>query len=321
MAIVAILFGTIPISSMIINDWRVFQGVRARNLHLNTIRNINATRVIILLTYVTAMCLTLALGVIAGVSHPSEFTCQAAIINCLVFYVLMKILMYVFLVERAHAIRGPRVRRLHDWVWVIGIAVIAGGFGAVAVDAFIFPLHQLRDGACHIGIPARVTIPLVTYDVCINIALTALFIYFLRPLIRFRFTMLQMHVTEPEMPVPRHISRTVDNSTSTEKRLSTSTDEVKHGSPNGSSASSGISKQAAYIGWAHPSTRYEERHNSRMEVLLKKSLIGSFLVLIPTVVNMVLLACVRGTEQSWLCFMLCNLDGEWRTIAQIWDTS
>jgi len=181
------------------------------------------------------------------------------------------------------------------------------GFGAIAVDAFIFPLSELRDGACHIGIPPKVTIPLVTYDVCINIALTALFVHFLKPTLKFRLNMFQeaRHPPEPITPLPRHISRTIDITTTTENRTSFSTDGKE---ANASSFS--MHSPSTFVGWAHPSTRFEERHNRRMDLLLKKTLFGSFLVLIPTVINMVLLAVVHGIEQSWLCSSLCGLDGE-----------
>jgi len=182
------------------------------------------------------------------------------------------------------------------------------GFGAVAVDAYIYPNHELRDGECHIGIPQKVAIPLVTYDVCINIAFTALFVHFLKPTLKFRLNMFQeaRHPPEPIIPLPRHISRTVDITTTTEHRASFSTDGKE---ANASSFSTQQSHPSTLIGWVHPSSRFQERHNRRMDLLLKKTLFGSFLVLIPTVVNMVLLVIVHGTEQDWLCSILCSLDG------------
>lgn len=185
---------------------------------------------------------------------------------------------------------------------------ITVGFGAVAVDAYIYPNHELRDGQCHIGIPQKVAIPLVTYDVCINIAFTALFVHFLKPTLKFRLNMFQeaKHPPEPVTPLPRHISRTVDITTTTEHWSNFSTD----GKEASASSLSTHSHPSTMVGWVQPSTRFQERHNRRMDLLLKKTLFGSFLVLIPTVVNMVLLMIVHGTEQDWLCSALCSLDGE-----------
>lgn len=178
----------------------------------------------------------------------------------------------------------------------------------------MFPVYHLVDGACHIGLPTKVSVPLMAYDVAINIALTGLFVHFLRPTMRFRFMMRQERLHAPEPPtatdLPRHISRAVEITTRvSEGRLSTST-ESNPKEPYTSTVSIGTPSGSNHIvGWAHPSTRFHERHNSRMEVLLKKSMIGAFIVLMPTVANMILFVVVNGTEQSWLCFTLCSLDG------------
>jgi len=171
----------------------------------------------------------------------------------------------------------------------------------------MYPLYELRNGACHIGLPQKVTIPLVIYDIGINIALTALFVHLLRPTLKFRLNMFQetRNPPEPITSLPRQISRTVDITTTTEDRTSLSTDGKE---PNASSFS--MHAPSTFAGWVQCSTRFEERNNKKMERLLEKSLLGTFLVLMPTVINMILLWVVHGTEQGWLCSTLCSLDGE-----------
>lgn len=87
-----------------------------------------------------------------GLSYPR--VCQTAIIICLVFYVGSKVIMYMprqrtldciqadmyrylFLVERAHAIRAPKLSRFKDWLWIASNLFIAVGFGSIAVCGFI----------------------------------------------------------------------------------------------------------------------------------------------------------------------------------------
>lgn len=53
-----------------------------------------------------------------GLIGPSE--CEAAIIICLTFYLAQKAMVYLFLVERAHVVRGGRARH-RDWVYVVGM--------------------------------------------------------------------------------------------------------------------------------------------------------------------------------------------------------
>lgn len=57
------------------------------------------------------------------------------------------------------------------------------GFGAVSVTAFMWPNAEVSplDGKCRIGQPLKVTIPLLTYDIVVNVSLTALFVHFLYP--------------------------------------------------------------------------------------------------------------------------------------------
>lgn len=93
----------------------------------------------------------------------------------------------IFLVERAHALRAPYLRRAHDWIWLARMIVVASGFGTITVFAFIYPLTDLSttDGKCRIGLPLKVSIPLLSLDATINLALTGVFIYLLQPLLNF----------------------------------------------------------------------------------------------------------------------------------------
>jgi len=143
----------------------------------------------------------------------------------------------------------------------------------------------------------------LTYDIFINVVLTGVFVYYLKPMLNFRVNMRQDRQESAEsLAAPggpaRHISRTVQITSTIEKRNSCSTDDQK------GLASTSVTSPT-FQSWVHPSTRFEERHNQRMGMLLKKSLIGAFLVLIPTVANMCLFVIEHGTEQSFLCFTLC----------------
>jgi len=143
---------------------------------------------------------------------------------------------------------------------------------------------------------------LLAYDIFINVALTGIFVYYLRPMLNFRVNMRQDRQESAEslasFSAARHITRTVQITSTIERRNSCSTKDQK-------AAPSTSVTTPTFASWVHPSTRFEERHNQRMGMLLKKSLIGAFLVLIPTVGNMILFVIEHGTEQSWLCFTLC----------------
>ena len=189
--------------------------------------------------------------------------------------------MYIFLIERAHALRAAYVRRTHDWIWVLGIAAISIGFGTIAIVAFVYPSASIStmDGECRIGLPSKVTIPLLAYDITINVALTALFIYLLVPSLRFEF----------RGPRPRQWACRSFRCTVRRQEWSQSHEE-------------GLDNNLF-------SRRYQSQETRRtMRWLAWKSVIGAVLVLLPTVGNLGFLYYVRGTELGWLCITLCTLD-------------
>ena len=143
--------------------------------------NYNFIRVLTTLIYLLGIFFILAAGIlIDGTDLSSEKQCHAGILLCLVFYVGGKVVLYLFLVERAHLIRA--IPRKHDWMFFAGILIIACGFGPIAGFAFARPEYEVShiDNKCRIGLPRFVTIPLLVYDILINIGITAMFIVFVR---------------------------------------------------------------------------------------------------------------------------------------------
>ena len=108
--------------------------------------------------------------------------CHGTMELCLVFYVTSKIIVYLFLLERASSIRG--IPRLRDPYWVSGILIIVLGFGTIAIFAFIGPLVLVSKSSpaspgphCQIGLPIQALIPLLSYDLLVNFGLTALYLF------------------------------------------------------------------------------------------------------------------------------------------------
>ena len=123
-----------------------------------------------------------------GMDLPNEGLCRAAVYLCLVFYLGCKVIMYVFLVERAHMLR--HVRRGRDYVFLAGIAILVIGFGPIAFLAFKKPVTGISkvDGQCRIGLPSRVTISLLSYDIAINVAMVGMYVFLAWPYMRGRGT-------------------------------------------------------------------------------------------------------------------------------------
>ncbi len=127
--------------------------------------------------YIGALSMHVSTGILmSGWDFVSPHLCWVAITMCLSFYIANKILVYTFLVERVHQLR--ELRRYKDPVWLIAALLIIGGFGTIAVFAFINPIDEISniDGKCLIGLHSRSTLLLLGYDVVINLTLTALFL-------------------------------------------------------------------------------------------------------------------------------------------------
>ena len=86
-------------------------------------------------------------------------------------------ILYLFLVERTHQIRGPSRARLRDPTFLLSVGIVLGGFLIIAVFAFLYRVTSLSmiDGKCRIGLPFKVTLPLLVYDILINLSLTGFF--------------------------------------------------------------------------------------------------------------------------------------------------
>lgn len=168
------------------------------------------------------------------------------------------------------------MKRTRDWIWVAGFMLVSSGFTAIGVVAFMHPVAEISsiDGRCRIGIPRYTTIPLVSYDVGLNILLTLVFVYLLSPLIR------SGKLSVKAFPA---------------SRLTTCFGNMCN-----------RSKSRTSLIQANQSNQQMVK---KIEKLLLRTFIGSILVMIPTVGNMAALSALEGRELGWLCLTSCTFDG------------
>ncbi|KAL0940717.1 uncharacterized protein CTRU02_203480 [Colletotrichum truncatum] len=123
-----------------------------------------------LFVFVTAI-LQFALGVNTNIQ-----ICDGAILLCLVCYITTKVLIYLFLVEKAHIIRGATKPRLKSKLYVFNSFGMLGVYAIIAILNFIFRITRIDDGQCYIGMQKVSMIPLISFDAVVNIYLTILFL-------------------------------------------------------------------------------------------------------------------------------------------------
>ncbi|KAH8108734.1 hypothetical protein DFH11DRAFT_1070892 [Phellopilus nigrolimitatus] len=109
----------------------------------------------------------------------SEPVCSLGILSCIIFYACSKALIYLFLVERVWIVcsAGNTLTRCQSRIYRGCMGVIFG-FLAIFVLLFIYRYSHLRkDGVCMIGIDKFASIPLLIYDLLMNVFLTSMFIW------------------------------------------------------------------------------------------------------------------------------------------------
>ncbi|KAF2490496.1 hypothetical protein BU16DRAFT_494556 [Lophium mytilinum] len=268
-------------------------GARGKQLHIHNLKTMNLIRFIVLLLNLSAIAFVISAAVLeTGLGLSTAPVCRSAIITCLIFYVGNKVTMYVFLVERAHAMRSVFVSRRKDWIWLGGMFIIGIGFGTIAIVAFIWPIADMSeiDGKCRIGLPLKVTAPLLSYDAALNFGLTFLFIYLLKPLLSFGGLL-----TLPTSP----------------------SDRIKRLSSRFGGMFESFGERPESQEYLHP---INTSFLKSVKLLLWKSVIGSILVSLPTVTNISLLFSMKGRELGWLCFVCCTLDVTWAVCVLHWLT-
>ncbi|KAK2772402.1 hypothetical protein CKAH01_03940 [Colletotrichum kahawae] len=133
-----------------------------------------------LFVFVTAV-LQFALGVNTNIQ-----ICDGAILLCLVCYITTKVLVYLFLVEKAHIIRGATKPRLKSKLYIFNSFGMLGVYAVIAILNFIFRITRIDDGQCYIGMQKVSMIPLISFDAVVNVYLTILFLIPLKSLYSFK---------------------------------------------------------------------------------------------------------------------------------------
>jgi hypothetical protein len=264
--------------------------IRSHNKRTHNIPSTQClTHVLITVLYFLSVGFVFSASVLeSGLGLSTQSTCQSAILVCLTFYIGSKAVMqvarqcdwcrtdmrrYLLLVERAHVLRAPYIRRTRDWLWLSGTVTVAGGFGTIAAVGFTYRSAYFvqPEGRCWIGLPLHVTALLLTFDICINLFLTLTFVYLTRPLVARDLPL----ATFPASRFANWIGSTFSEEPSQAFRL-------RKGNPS---------------------------RAKKVEVLLWKTLIGCVLVVLPTVANLMTMGLLGGIELAWLCLVTCTLDG------------
>ncbi|KAJ7041838.1 hypothetical protein C8F04DRAFT_1252779 [Mycena alexandri] len=149
-----------------------------------TLATLTWPRVCILLVFIDSYFFVFTSGIlIFGVGlQTNKTTCAAGIYICVLFYSSSKVLIYAFLTEKVYIVWDTGRPRFRSPVFLVCMATVCL-YAAVIIIMIIGRVEQFRpgDGACVIGLKPTASIPLLSYDLFINILLTTMF---MGPLLR-----------------------------------------------------------------------------------------------------------------------------------------
>lgn len=112
--------------------------------------------------------------------------CSAALFLCLTFYVITKILFYIFLVERAYVVRNDAKPRLKSKLYIFNTFVVIFLYLMVAMVNMTYRVTRIDNGVCIIGMQRPAMVTLLGFDTIVNFYLTTLFLMPLRCLYSFK---------------------------------------------------------------------------------------------------------------------------------------
>ncbi|KAJ6577034.1 hypothetical protein DFH09DRAFT_1450653 [Mycena vulgaris] len=142
-------------------------------------------RLSIILIMIDSYLFILSTGLlIFGVGlQTNHHACSAAIFLCVAFYTTSKILIYAFLTEKVYIVWGSGAKRLRCPVYLTCVGTIVLYFGVMLAMYFARIAHfRDGDGVCIIGLKPAASLPLIIFDLYINVLLTSLFLW---PIFRF----------------------------------------------------------------------------------------------------------------------------------------
>ncbi|KAF1934804.1 hypothetical protein EJ02DRAFT_429009 [Clathrospora elynae] len=119
--------------------------------------------------------------------NSSPQICEGAIFLCLTCYLTTKIMIYYFLVEKAYIVRGSKKPRLQTKLWLFNCLCMLLPFTVFAVMNLIFRITYINPkGVCIIGMQEIAMLPLIAFEIIVNIYLTLLFVVPLRNLYSYQ---------------------------------------------------------------------------------------------------------------------------------------
>ncbi|KEQ96917.1 hypothetical protein AUEXF2481DRAFT_620082 [Aureobasidium subglaciale EXF-2481] len=152
-------------------------------------KTITMTNALIIAIYVDSFLFIFCTAILSKAFslNQSAGICDGAILLCLISYMTTKILIYYFLVEKVYIIRTVNTSRMKSKLWLFNFFGVICPYVILVVLNFVFRIAYINDkGVCVIGMKRKALVPLITFDIILNVYLTSLFLHPLRQCYSFK---------------------------------------------------------------------------------------------------------------------------------------
>lgn len=204
---------------------------------------------------------------VAGQGLTTYRLCRAGTWTCLVLYTIIKGAVFLFLVERIRIVRAPFVQRKYDKIYLACLGMVIVLFGPVIIHSYTNPVINMgpTKRRCYFGIKGTASIPILAVNLFIDLVLTGVFLYLLRPVVK-----------SSSAPYP----------------------------------SLALKSQCDRMEPLMPLNTNETNVQRNIRTLLWKSIIGSLLIEVPMMANMIQFVITKGEELGTICLILCVVESE-----------
>ncbi|KAF9352049.1 hypothetical protein BGX26_010072 [Mortierella sp. AD094] len=141
-----------------------------------TLSSLNYARCLVAALYINSWIFTVMAAMLAQTNNNNPVSCTVSNFVCIFLYAGSKVIIYLFLVERAHVVTAVGVRRWKSRMFIFNISLLIP-IPIIVGLALKFRVSEIDDeGHCRIGLQKQASGPLIGYDILINIWLTAIFL-------------------------------------------------------------------------------------------------------------------------------------------------
>ncbi|KAI8099795.1 uncharacterized protein BX664DRAFT_322130 [Halteromyces radiatus] len=144
-------------------------------------RQLTYARWLVVALYICSWAFTTTATILVSTANGNYTSCFLSIMTCDLFYCGTKLIIYLWLIERAYIVSDGRNARFDTWSYRFNLFLMTPYIGIFVLMLVYHNSIMTSTGQCYIGLQPIANIPVLVYDTIFNLYMTILFVI---PLIR-----------------------------------------------------------------------------------------------------------------------------------------